>query len=144
MQKLFEIYKKFYEEAKDGCGYENKYEWVCEELFQLATYDSGVSEKWGRRIIDVCKAIIEQRTFDYIEKEENYEPYLMVCQLLDKKNWIEWGTSIRVSWFEEDFNSDGIVADLEEFVSFTIENLKCLIEFVEDEDGNESGGKGSA
>ncbi len=134
MPSKFDIYEKFYEEMKEGCGYNNKYEWVCDELFQLTTYDSGMSEKWGRRIIDVCKAILEGKTFDYIEKEGNYEPYLMVCQLLDKKNWIEWGTSIRGAWFQEDFTSDGIVTDPEEFVPFTIENLKCLIEFVEDED----------
>jgi hypothetical protein len=144
MPSKFDIYQKFYEEMKEGCGYNNKYEWVCDELFQLKTYDSGMSEKWGRRIIDVCKAILEERTFDYIEEDGNYEPYLMVCNLLDNKRWIDWGSSIRGSWFEDDSTSDGIIDDSEEFVPFTIVNLKCLIEFVEDEDGNESGGKGSA
>ena len=112
MDKTIEMYRDDYEEMK-WCGYESKYEWVCECVFNLSPYDSGIAKKWGKRIIDVCKAILEGRTFEYIEQEGNYEPYLLVCQLLDKNDLIEWGTSIRGAWFN---NMEGSIANLIKFV----------------------------
>lgn len=131
----------------------SKYEWVAHSVFDLVTYDSSLDEEFVKDIIEVCKVILERRTFEYIRDRGNYVKYILVCQLLHNFHWIEWGTSIRGAWFEIDTHYDyrtkvttnhsrDILDKLEwwgdehhviEKVPFTEENMKALIEFMEEE-----------
>jgi hypothetical protein len=149
-----ENYRARYEEQRTWLPDEwTKYEWAASEIFHLTTYDGDLDERFVKAIIEVCKVILERRTFEYIEDEENYIKYILVCQLLEDNHWINWGTSIRGAWFERDerykwdkevpeSRSEDILDDLEwgwkddrhkiEKVPFTVENMKALVEFMEE------------
>lgn len=138
---VIELYRKEYafetEVIQKGS---TKYTWAATQVFELTTYDRSLEELFVKKIIEVCKAILEGRTFEYIRDESRYVTYILVCQLLEHLNWIEWGTSIRGAWFEESHEkyhpSQPILKYLytneETSVPFTVDNLKALIEFMEE------------
>ena len=138
---------KIYEDVYGGyIGFvngETKYEWAASEIFDLVTYDGSIDESFVKNIIEVCKVILEKKTYEYIKDEKNYITYLLVCQLLNHNNWINWGTSIRGAWFEACHHGRGKSEPIisEDFcgteVPFTIQNLKLLIDFIELEEGEE-------
>lgn len=137
-------------ELRDDNRDMTKWEWASSVVFGLVTYDGYLDEKLVRKIIEVCKVILNKENYEYIEPDEsNYTNYILVCQLLDRNGWLNWGTSIRGAWFEEDsdsklliedeywnFNADAIggrsYVDLR--VKFSEENLREIINFIESED----------
>jgi hypothetical protein len=146
-----DIYKAHYEEV---CSWHDdeydKYEWAANYIFDLTTYDAALDEKFVKDILEVCQVIIDNYNYEYIEKEENYIKYILVCQLLNNFNWIDWGISIRGAWFNLSKTSDSkvILEELEwgqydeetgkyekcklEAVPFSRNNLQDLIKFMED------------
>lgn len=142
MTDVREIFKSDWEKYCNFRPFKvTKYEWLSENVFELTTYDSSISELFGKKIVEVCRAILDRNTFKYIEKGENeYVTHILVCQVLEQFCWIEWGTSIRGAWFEEQhfnqYQSRYILRygnDLKE-LPFTEENIKLLIEFVEEKE----------
>lgn len=151
-----DIYRAQYEEEKgwyrSGPEPDSKYTWAANRIFNLTTYDSSLNELFVKNILEVCKVILEDRNYEYIEDRENYIKYILVCQLLEEFDWIEWGTSIRGAWFDTDIfynilekkyinRSRDILDELEwwddehhkiEKVPFTVDNLKSLIKFMEE------------
>jgi hypothetical protein len=139
-----EIYAAHY---KDYCYFlgrddyqPTKYHWAASEIFDLTTYDDELDELFVKKIIEVLKVIVKRRNFEYIKDENNYITYILVCQLLEKFNWIEWGTSIRGAWIEtyhpnckthpvlqDNFDEYGV-----EEIPCSKENLIALIEFMEE------------
>lgn len=119
----------------------SKYEWLAENVFDLTTYDNRLNDVFGKKIFEVCKAINEGTTFEYIAKDDiHYTTYILVCQILDMFHWIDWGTSIRGAWFEEEhihnIHSRYIIRDpdnLDKEIPFTEDNIKMLLEFVEED-----------
>lgn len=81
-----------------------KYAWLCDSVFNIDTYDTNLSVKWGKLIFDVMRAIQGHKTYDYIKDEANYETYVAVCNLFNLNQLIDWGSSIRGAWFS--FNKD--------------------------------------
>ena len=129
-------YRDIYEEQLDW--YEDKktkYEWAATDIFGLATYDGDLDERFVKDILEVCKVILEKRNYEYIEESEsNYIKYILVCQLLSRYGWINWGTSIRGAWLEES-NPDDILDGYGRErmrVRFTVDNFKALIKFMEE------------
>lgn len=142
MNDVKEQYKLAYLEYSTGveCGM-SKYEWAASEIFGLVTYDGDLDKLFVERICDVCKYIAAGKTFEFINmSEENYITFILVCQVLYKKNWINWGTSIRGAWFDDgcgDYILDwwveycnGRRVDFK--IPFNTENLLLLIEFLEE------------
>lgn len=140
-----EIYKAQFEEERTWYPDEwDKYTWAARKIFELTTYDSGIDERFVKDIIEVCKIILEKRNYEYIKDESNYIKYILVCQMLKQFNWIDWGTSIRGAWFgaPNRSSSKDILEYLEwgdndgwhkiESVPFTKDNLRALIEFMEE------------
>lgn len=141
MSNILDLYRKdyeFYSTVVDEGG--TKYEWAASDIFNLTTYDGALDKLFVKAIIEVCKVILERKTFEYIENKEKYVSYILVCQLLETFNWIEWGTSIRGAWFDDlcgtNYRPRPIVehpyADYMTPIPFTLENLKTLIEFMEE------------
>jgi hypothetical protein len=114
----------------------------------LITYDDELDEEFVKKIIEVSKAIIDRQTFEYIaESHENYVVFILVCNLFEYFEWINWGTSIRGSWFEDtygNYDKRPILSEIlpcdhgtkpeEVVVPFTEKNLRALIEFVEEDE----------
>ena len=85
---------------QNACG-ESIWLWISNYVFGLTTYDGELDELFCRKIIEVCKVILDRKNFEYIKDKENYINYILVCQILEKHGWINWGTSIRGAWFED-------------------------------------------
>lgn len=155
--RALDIYKDNYEEQ---CTHfedrYTKYEWAASDIFDLVTYDGGLDEMFVKDILEVCKVILERSTYEYIGNHECYVKYILVCQLLNTFKWIDWGTSIRGAWFSttfmmplesEQFKPRNILEEYKwwsfedghkidhviDAVPFTIDNLKDLIAFMEEE-----------
>lgn len=138
---VIELYKKDYEfHSEVVCEGSDKYDWAASQVFDLTIYDSALDELFVKKIIEVCKVILERRNFEYIQDETCYVTYILVCQLLERLHWIEWGTSIRGAWFEESHfgyvQSQPILkylySDVDDGIPFTVDNLKAFIKFMED------------
>lgn len=137
LEEIYKHHKKTYNNSKMS-----KLEFVAHETFGLATYDVELDELFAKKIIEVIKVIIERKNFEYIEDKQNYINYILVCQLLDKAGWIEWGTSIRGAWLvdfrPEDAqwnlarywcrNPDGKEIELD--VPYSKNNIIALLEWV--------------
>lgn len=134
-----EIYKKSYEEFVESGAVRSKKEWLSSEVFGFATYDPELDRLFTKKIIEVCKAILNKTTFEYIwEDEQNYITYITVCQLFVHCDWIDWGTSIRGAWFCAGKDAKPILTYYYDdevqwlTIPFSVEYLKALIEFVEE------------
>ena len=74
-------------------------EYLSEYIFDFTTYDTEISELLANRALEVCAAISGRTTFDYIKFPENYENYILMCNLPFFASRIEWGGSIRGAWW---------------------------------------------
>lgn len=141
-ERVREIYEDHYASyCISTCG-DSKYEWAASEVFDLTTYDGELDELFVKKIIEVIKVIFTRTSFEYIKDQNNYITYILVCQLLEKFNWIEWGTSIRGAWFESyhpnqkthpilDFEYEQDRYGCKE-IPFSDDNLIILIRFLEE------------
>ena len=88
---------------------ESRLEYLSDKIFNFATYDSEMAELFASKAIEVCKAITERKTFEYIGSKENYKWFLLMCNIPFFSERIEWGTSIRGAWWRDStFNSCGL------------------------------------
>jgi hypothetical protein len=78
---------------------ETRLEYLSENIFNFTTYDSEMSCLFGEKAVEVCTAINNGKTFDYIEDEENYKWYLLMCNMPFFANRTEWGCSVRGAWW---------------------------------------------
>jgi hypothetical protein len=136
---VLERIKQSYEDFKNLTD-DNVWGWLSNEVFDLTTYDEELDEMFGRKMIEVCKVILEGKTFEYIRNREKYVQYILACQPLEKHGWINWGTSIRGSFFEDcEFNENAkelcSCCYSGDKIPFTKETLKELIKFIEAESG---------
>lgn len=156
MSNVRDLYRQHCEHYRGCVGGSDeyiKYEWAAFHVFDLTTYDSDLDKFFVEAIIEVCRAIHERKTFEYIRDGSNYKRFILVCQMLDKFHWIEWGTSIRGAWFDAEHGphiKSKVIVDEDEWwgpgydmngdmerhtieaVPFTEENLMALIEFIEE------------
>lgn len=142
-QTAFDKFKRNYEFYRECESFDTKYEWAASHIFNLATYDGDLDEKFVKLILEVCEVILENRNWDYIEDEINYFAFIAVCQRLNSLGWIDWGTSIRGAWFydqvyyefELDKKKQMIICDIEPDIPVypCKESIRALIDFVEEE-----------
>ena len=104
---------------------ETVYSWVCETVCEIYPYDSALSEKAGKELVSVLDTILSRTTYD-ISISNIYYSYALFVNMLHKRGWVEWGSSIRNCWFEEREDSKEII----DGVPFSKENIKTLLEFV--------------
>ena len=75
---------------------ELKYDWFAENIIGATFYDTDLSVKWGKLLYKTVKAILNETQSELLSKM--YEEYL-ICLNLIGKDKLEWGTSIRYCWF---------------------------------------------
>lgn len=86
-------------------------------IFDFTTYDSEMDQLFGKKALEVCKAISDKKTFEYQEDEENYKWFLVMVNMPFFKDKLEWGTSIRGAWWalygddKFELNSCGLYED---------------------------------
>ena len=142
------MYAEHLEYFENCCGYEKneytKYAFLSSNVFDLCPYDSDKDTEWGKVIYEVLCAIRDEKNNYYLLLDDaHYNNFLLVCQLLYRKRWINWGTSIRSCWLEENEKSDRVllpmllvpIADTrydEEGIAYSVENLETLLKWMEE------------
>jgi hypothetical protein len=79
--------------TKEECGYI----WLC-SLF-ATFYDENMELKWGKLLYETIIAIIEKNQLKLLE--EKYDEYLLCLNLIGTDK-LDWGSSIRFCWFDDD------------------------------------------
>jgi len=119
-----------------------KAEYLSDQIFDITTYDGEMGELFGTKSVEVCKAISDKKTFDYIADPESYKWYLMIVNTVFFENKLEWGTSIRGAWWNlsgDDvftINSCGLYVDGDQLLEITFnknqwdEFVNAMAEFI--------------
>lgn len=88
-----------------------KYIWLCDELFRVVTYNDDLSIKYGKAILEVLTIIRDRDNIgvmsEYIKDSNNYNKFILVCNLLNKYELINWNETIldcRFEFIGYDFN----------------------------------------
>lgn len=68
-------------------------------IFDYTTYDDEMDELFARKALEVCVAISNGTTFDYIKDKQDYCWYLWLLNTAFFEGKIMWGTSIRGAWW---------------------------------------------
>jgi hypothetical protein len=80
-------------------GDETRVSWLS-YLFGFVTYDSELDEILVKRCLDVCDAVTNKTTFEYIAKSDDDRLwYTVVLSFPFFAERVEWGTSIRGTWW---------------------------------------------
>ena len=82
------------EDSTDHAGF------LAEYIFGFITYDNQMDSLFGEKAVEVCAAINQKNTFDFIKGEENYRWYLLMVNMPFFSKKLSWGTSIRGAWWE--------------------------------------------
>jgi hypothetical protein len=142
VQAYKEMLQTGYENAvtnAEECGdYDlSKLKFLADDLFYFSTYEDEIATTMARKAVEVCQAISDRKTFDYIETDEGHFWYLIMVNMPFFKDKIDWGTSIRGAWWHTCRNphlkidSGAFTRELE--LSFTEESwrdfMSALIEF---------------
>jgi hypothetical protein len=111
-------------------------EYLADYLFDFTTYESEYSELFAKKALEVCAAISDSKTFEYIKEPENRLWYLLMVNMPFFADKLEWGTSIRGAWWGEpphkkiEFSSCGLWLDgeqLHETMEFSREQWREFI-----------------
>lgn len=86
--------------AMGECPPDSRVEFLCEQVFDITTYDGQMSEIFGRKALEVCKAINDRETFKYIENAADHVWFLMMCNLPFFAKRVSWGASIRGAFWD--------------------------------------------
>ena len=81
------------------CPAGSRLAYLSQHIFDFTTYDGAMDELFGRKALEVCAAINDGKTFDYIKDPEGYQWYLVMCNMPFFADKLEWGTSIRGAWW---------------------------------------------
>lgn len=137
------------EHQKLGLVDNSRLEYLAKEIFDFTTYDGEKDILFAKKAVEVCKAISSKTTFDYHgASDDNYNWYLVMCNMPFFNDKISWGTSIRGAWWDTDVHTRKIKyqslglwdgeKQLHEPMEFTTEEweafIKAVIEFAEKED----------
>ena len=81
------------------CPPSSRLDYLGDGVFDFITYESEMSELFAAKAVEVCAAINDSKTFDYIKDAEQRKWYLLMCNLPFFADRLEWGTSIRGAWW---------------------------------------------
>ena len=96
-------YKKILEDSfiKENKQKEvTKLEYLSMNIFDFTTYDSKMNILFAEKALEVCAAINEKTTFEYIKNPDNYLWYIMLCNTNFFASRLDWGSSIRGAWWD--------------------------------------------
>lgn len=81
-------------------------EFLSNYIFEFTTYDSEMDILFGKKAVEVCDAITNGTTQEYIENAENYRWFIMMCNTNFFEGRLNWGTSIRGAWWDHRFGDN--------------------------------------
>ena len=72
--------------------------YLSEYIFKFTTYETTYSELFAKKALEVCAAINDRKTFDYINNPEGHLWFLLMCNMPFFRSKLDWGTSIRAAF----------------------------------------------
>jgi hypothetical protein len=117
---------------------ETRLSYLCMYVFDITTYAGEMDELFGRHAVEVCRAINDGKTFDYIADESRHVWYLVMVNMPFFAGRIEWGTSIRGAWWDHrdhEFDAYGLADENEQLGTLKLsrdewrEFIAALVEF---------------
>lgn len=75
-------------------------EYLSDYIFDFTTYESYMASLFAKKAIEVCKAITDRETFEYIKTDENRQWYLIMVNMPFFVKKLDWGGSIRGAWWD--------------------------------------------
>lgn len=110
--------------------------YLSDHIFDFTTYDSEIAEEFARKALEVCRAISERKTFDYIRDAANYRWFLLMCNMPFFYPRLNWGGSIRGAWWDTpthkqviEFDTCGLFLNGEQIteLTFTVDQWREFI-----------------
>jgi len=78
-------------------------EYLGEDIFDFTCYDSDISKLFAQGMIEVIEALILKKTFEYQNQSDSkYLTYLTMVNMPFLHGKLNWGTSIRGVWIEDE------------------------------------------
>lgn len=74
-------------------------EFLAESVFGLTTYENIISSLMAKKFLEVCTAVSDGKTFEYIESEDGNMWFLIMVNMPFFAEKLDWGTSIRGAWW---------------------------------------------
>lgn len=87
-------------EFNAGSDQISRLEYLSDYIFDFTTYDSAMAELFATKALEVCQAISDRTTFDYIKEPDSYRWYLVMVNMPFFSGRLNWGTSIRGAWWD--------------------------------------------
>ncbi|WP_428145933.1 hypothetical protein [Delftia acidovorans] len=87
------------EREEEGRGPRSRLQFLAQHVFDFTTYESAADELFARKAVEVCEALTNRTTFDYIGSNDGRIWYLLMCNMPFFAARIEWGSSIRGAWW---------------------------------------------
>ncbi len=103
--------------------------YLAAHIFDFTTYDGEISELLGAKALEVCAAISNKTTFEYIKDPENYRWYIVMVNMPFFVPRLEWGPSIRGAWWDykdQVLESCGLWRDDEQVLSMSFSEPEWL------------------
>lgn len=98
----------------DECAPRSRLAYLADYIFTFTTYDDDVSEIFAHYAVEVCEAITNKATFEYIKDPERYRWFLLMCNMPFFAERIDWGTSVRGAFWRpgnDEIPTIGLQAD---------------------------------
>lgn len=117
----------------------SRLEFLGEYIFDFTTYDSGMAEQFASIALQVCEAISNKKTFEYITDPNQYRWFLIMVNMPFFNDKLDWGTSVRCAWWATppygkiNYSSTGLWLDghqLHEPMEFTREQWHEFVEAI--------------
>ena len=69
------------EKAEVECLPTSRLEYLANYIFDFMTYDEEMDRLFAEKAVEVCAAINDGKTFEYIKDPENYRWLLLMCNM---------------------------------------------------------------
>lgn len=135
MGQFTELLEKNFQEEQDvndftdSCKCESRLIYASQRIFNFTTYDSGIDEKFGKKMIAVLSCILSRTTYEYLTKSQSQHiNYITMVNMPFLKNKIEWGGSVRGAWLDnwKEYEIDEVSVKKQELTLY----ISDLIEWV--------------
>lgn len=129
--------------SSDFMGEKTRLDYLGDFIFNFTTYDGELSELFAGKAVEVCEAITNRTTFEYIKDAENYRWFILMCNMPFFAGRLTWGGSIRGAWWDNkptSFDSCGLWLDGEQCTEIIMSEsewadfIRAIIDFAK-EDG---------
>lgn len=79
---------------------DSRLEYLSNHIFNFTTYDAKMDALFATKAIQVCEAINNRTTLEFIKDKDNYTWFLAMINMPFFLNKISWGTSVRGAFWQ--------------------------------------------